>query len=94
MERVRREISLGNRFDEAAFDEAFRSFRKLYNADPQRIACAPDVLTRFCTLFVRGTDAAHANVVRYEGVPVVAAIVPPGTLAIEGEVSEDRMGDW
>jgi hypothetical protein len=94
MERVRREIVLGSRFDEAAFAAAFQSFRKLYNADPQRILCAPDVLGRFCELFVREADASHARSVRYAGIPLAAAILAAGTLAIEGEVSEDRMGDW
>ncbi len=94
MERVRREIALGCRFDEAEFAAAFASFRKLYNTGPQRVACAPDVLDRFCVVFAKGGNGVHAAIMRYDDVPVVAAVLRPGIVAIEGEVSSDRMGDW
>jgi hypothetical protein len=31
---------------------------------------------------------------RYEGIPVSSAILAPGTIVFEGQVDEDRMGDW
>ena len=56
--------------------------------------CAPDVLARFAALTGRSPDDALQRSLRYEGVPVGAAILAPGTVVFEGEVDEERMGDW
>lgn len=96
METVRREIRLSVAFDEAAFAAAFRSFAVLYHVPPTRIRCSPDVLERFCLLFEGDAADAYrcAARPRYLGVTVSAAVLPPQTVAFEGEVCEDRMGDW
>ena len=68
----------------------------MYNVDPLRVLCAPDVLARYCELFERGPQRAHEHSAwtRFRGVPLVAAIVAPGLVAFEGEVDSERMGDW
>jgi hypothetical protein len=66
----------------------------MYGVAPQRIVCAPDVLQRAAALFARGGDDALSRDLRVEGVPLVSAIVAPGTIVFEGEVDEERMGDW
>jgi hypothetical protein len=91
---VRWTVTLGTTFDVAAFDRALIGFRRLYNVVPERVLCAPDVLTRFAALTGRSADEAMARMLRYEGVPVGAAILAPGTIVFEGEVDEERMGDW
>jgi hypothetical protein len=85
---------LGAAFDEARFAEARAGFRRLYNVAPQRVLCAPDVLARFAALHARSGDDAFTHELRHEGLPVVAAILAPGTIVFEGEVDEGRMGDW
>jgi hypothetical protein len=87
-------VRLGRGFTAAEFERAFRGFRELYNADPKAIQCSPDVLERFAALFEGGDPAASARALRYGGVPLAAAVLAPGTAAFEGEVDEDRMGDW
>jgi hypothetical protein len=52
------------------------------------------VLVRFATLMARSSDDAMQRALRYDGVPVVSAILAPGTIVFEGEVDEERMGDW
>jgi hypothetical protein len=52
------------------------------------------VLDRFATLFEGDDVAASGRTLRYSGVPLAAAILAPGTVAFEGEVDENRMGDW
>ena len=96
MEFVRREVHLGEKFSTDAFERAFRRFVELYNVPPLRVACAPDVLTRFSALYERSPHAAMQRTegLRYEGIPLVAAVLAPGTIAFEGEVDEERMGDW
>jgi hypothetical protein len=96
MERVRREVYLGSSFSAGAFEQAFERFRELYHVRPSRVACAPDVLARYCALFERSAETAHRRGahVRYEGIPLAAAVLPSGTVAFEGEVDEERMGDW
>lgn len=96
LERVRREVRLGRNFDVAAFERAFATFNEFYNVVPQRALCAPDVLSRFCELFEASVERAHEHSarLRYSGVPLVAAILAPGVIAFEGEVDEERMGDW
>jgi len=96
VEHVRREVRLGSGFSADDFERAFRHFVEFYNVPPQRVMCPPDVLSRFGALFERTADAAHRATERlyYQGVPLVAAVLPPGTIAFEGEVDEERMGDW
>ena len=68
----------------------------MYNVAPNRAFCSPDVLSRFCELYEASGDRAleHSARLRYDGVPLVAGILAPGIIAFEGEVDEDRMGDW
>ena len=94
LERVRWEVSIGTAFDERTFDEACAGFRRLYHARPERVLCAPDVLERCATLFARSANDAHVRNLRFDGIPLVGAIVAPGTVVFEGEVDEERMGDW
>jgi hypothetical protein len=42
----------------------------------------------------RSPEDAMNRDLRYDGVPVVSAILAPGTIVFEGEVDEERMGDW
>ncbi len=94
LERVRWTVALGAAYDEAAFDAAFTRFRQLYHTRPERVLCAPDVLSRYAAVFARTADDALSRELRYEGVPLVSAILAPGTIVFEGEVDEERMGDW
>ena len=87
-------VALGTAFDEPAFEAALAGFRRLYNVAPERVLCSPDVLGRFSALMGRSADDAMQRDMRYEGVPVVSAILSPGTIVFEGEVDEERMGDW
>lgn len=87
-------VALGARFDEDEFGRALEGFRRLYNVAPLRVLCAPDVLTRFARLHSPAPDAAHRRDLLHRGLPVVAAVLPPGTICFEGEVDEERMGDW
>jgi hypothetical protein len=93
LEHVRREVRLGRHFGPAEFDRAFRSFQQMYQVRPFAVLCSPDVLERYCELFERA-GAGHDHVLRFEGIRILAAVMPPGTVAFEGEVDEDRMGDW
>ena len=65
-----------------------------YNVAPSAARCSPDVLERYCRLFERGEAATRFPEVRYRGVPLYAAVLAAGTIVFEGEVDEDRMGDW
>ncbi|MBV8155779.1 MAG: hypothetical protein JOY98_15285 [Candidatus Eremiobacteraeota bacterium] len=94
LERVAREIVLRSRFAPEEFERAYDSFVQTYNVEPRTGRCSPDVLERYCRLFERGDDASRQRHVRFRGVPLVAAVLPPGTVVFEGEVDEDRMGDW
>ena len=96
LEYVRREVRLGAAFSATAFERAFAAFREMYNVDPQRALCAPDVLRRYCELYERGADIAHERSARigFRGVPLLAAVMAPGLVAFEGEVEAERMGDW
>jgi hypothetical protein len=85
---------LGRQFSPVEFERAFAGFQQLYHVRPLRVLCSPDVLERYCALFERSVEDAHRRAVRYEGVPVAAAVLPIGTIAFEGEVDENRMGDW
>ena len=91
---MRREVRLGSKFAAASFERAFDRFVQLYNVAPEIARCSPDVLDRFCRLFESDPGAAIEREVRFRGVPVVAAVLPAGTIAFEGDVDEDRMGDW
>ena len=94
LEHVRKEVQLGHTFSAAAFERAYAVFRSMYNVRPHRVTCSPDVLRRYCELFEDSAEDATERIVRFEGVPLAAAILPPGTVAFEGEVDPDRMGDW
>lgn len=87
-------VSLGTAFDELALETALAGFRRLYNVAPERVLCAPDVLARLAALTARSADDALSRDLRYDGIPVVSAILSPGTIVFEGEVDEERMGDW
>ena len=65
-----------------------------YNVKPQLARCSPDVLDRYCRLFEAGEDVARRREVSFRGIPLLAAVLPAGVIAFEGEVDEDRMGDW
>lgn len=90
---MRREARLGRHFSPGEFERAYRSFQQMYQVRPSRVLCSPDVLERFCEIYARAGEA-HRRELRFEGVRVSAAIMPPGTVAFEGEVDQDRMGDW
>ena len=94
LERVRWTVSLGAAFDVDALERAFAGFRRLYNVAPERVLCAPDVLGRLSALTARSADDAMSRDLRYEGIAVASAILAPGTIVFEGEVDEERMGDW
>jgi hypothetical protein len=85
---------LGSNFAAEAFERAFERFVQTYNVPPALARCSPDVLERYCRLFEAGEDAARRREVRFRGVPIVAGVLASGTIAFEGEVDEDRMGDW
>lgn len=87
-------MRVGKEFGAEAFERAFEGFRELYNVAPVAARCSPDVLDRYAQLFERRASAANTSELRYRGVPLFAAVLPPGTMALEGEVDEDRMGDW
>jgi len=91
---VRREVRLGAEFAAEAFERAFDRFTQIYNVAPVIARCSPDVLERYCRLFERGDDVARQREVRYRGIPLFAAVLPSGTIAFEGDIDEDRMGDW
>ncbi|MGC8484823.1 MAG: hypothetical protein ACP5O6_04220 [Candidatus Baltobacteraceae bacterium] len=93
LERVRCEVRLEPRFDEVAFAAAFDRFRQLFNVAPLQAACSADVLFRLDELAADRGERSEI-LVRHIGVPLYAAILPPGCLVLEGEVDEDRMGDW
>jgi hypothetical protein len=93
LEHVRREVRLGRHFGPAEFERAFRSFQQLYQVRPLRVLCSPDVLDRYCEIYEESGEA-HRREVVFDGVRVTAAIMPPGMVAFEGEVDQDRMGDW
>jgi hypothetical protein len=93
LEHVRREVNLGRHFSSADFERAFRSFQQLYQVRPTRVLCSPDVLDRYCELYARAGEA-HRRELRHDGVQVSASVMPPGTVAFEGDVDSDRMGDW
>ncbi len=94
LEHVRREVRLGPNFAPEAFERAFERFVQIYNVEPALARCSPDVLSRYCRLFEAGEDAGRRREVRFRGIPVYAAVLPAGTIAFEGEVDEERMGDW
>lgn len=84
---------MSRHFSPAEFERAYRGFQQMYQVRPSRVFCSPDVLERFCEIYARAGDA-HRRELHYEGIRVAAAIMPPGTVAFEGEVDSDRMGDW
>jgi hypothetical protein len=91
---VRWTAPLGAAYDAAAFDDAFARFRQLYHIRPDRVLCSPDVLSRYAAVFARTSDDALSRDLRYDGIPLIGAILAPGTIVFEGEVDEEVMGDW
>ena len=87
-------MRLGSNFAPESFERAFDRFVQIYNVPPSLARCSPDVLSRFCRLYESGDEAARKREVRFRGVPIYAAVMAMGTIAFEGEVDEDRMGDW
>jgi hypothetical protein len=87
-------VRLGRGFSIEEFERASASFRALYNVRHGIVRCSPDVLDRYCTLFERARDAAQRSEISHDGIPLVAAVLAPGTIVFEGEVDEVRMGDW
>jgi hypothetical protein len=88
-------VQLGEAFSDAQFENAFTGFRRLYHTKPERVLCAPDVLTRYALLYSRSIEDAHSgHAMRYDGIPLESAIVAPGTITFEGHVDEEQMGDW
>ncbi len=75
------------------FERAYRSFAQMYQVLPTQVRCSPDVLERYSALY-EAAGAGHRRELRFEGIRMVAAIMPPGTVAFEGYVDPDRMGDW
>ena len=86
-------MRLGADFSAQAFGAAFDRFVQTYNVSPQLARCSPDVLVRYAKLAERG-ESAHSEQLRFRGIPLYAAVLPAGVVAFEGEVDEDRMGDW
>jgi hypothetical protein len=91
---VRWQVALAPDFDEAAFEDAFAGFRRLYHVRPERVLCAPDVLQRYAALYARSADDALSKRLKFAGIALESAIVLPGTIVFEGRVDEERMGDW
>ena len=91
---MRREVRLGSQFGPEAFERAFDRFVQTYNVPPVVARCSPDVLDRYCALFERNAEASREREVRFRGIPIYSAVLPGGTIAFEGEVDEERMGDW
>ena len=94
LEHVRREVRLGSQFAAEAFERAFARFVQTYNVAPLLARCSPDVLDRYCRLFEHAGEACLRREVTFRGIPLLAAVLPTGVIAFEGEVDEDRMGDW
>jgi hypothetical protein len=92
--RVRRQLVLAPNFDAAAFEDAFTGYRRLYHVRPERVLCAPDVLQRYAALYARSADDALLRRLHYEGITLESAVLGPGTIAFEGCVDDERMGDW
>lgn len=93
LERVRREVRLQRAFSPAEFERAFRSFTELYHVRPTQVLCSPDVLERYCVVYDL-RDEGMRRELRFRDARLSAAVLPPGTVAFEGEVDPDRMGDW
>jgi hypothetical protein len=89
-------MQVGGRFGAGDFERAYQRFVEFYNVRPERIECAPDVMLRFGSLFRGAEDSVleRRGTVMYQGIPVFAAVLAPGTLAFEGQVDEEKMGDW
>ena len=87
-------MRIGELFTPHAFERALASFLQIYNVPPQRIMCSPGVLSRYCLLYEKTPQAAHKHEIRHDGIPLCAAILPPGVIAFEGEVDDVVKGDW
>ena len=94
LERVRRETRIGRGFGFPDFERALNNFRELYHVRPAIARCSPDVLDRLYSLLGYEAQTALGREIVHESMPIVAAVLAPGTIVFEGEVDEDRMGDW
>lgn len=96
MELVRREVRLPRAFARTDVADALVAFRVHYNVAPERALCAPDVFARIAEL-IEGRAAAaheHSTRLRFEGVPVLAAVIAPSTIVVEGHIDHLTLGDW
>jgi hypothetical protein len=94
LESVRRETRIGRGFGVADFERALNNFRELYHVRPEIARCSPDVLERLYALLGYDAQSLLHQEIFHDGLPIVAAVLAPGIIAFEGEVDEDRMGDW
>jgi hypothetical protein len=61
---------------------------------PERVLCAPGVLQRYAALYARSSDDALSRRLRFAGIALESAVLRAGTVIFEGNVDEERMGDW
>jgi hypothetical protein len=87
-------MQIGTRHIVEEIETALLRFRQLYGTPPLLARCSPDVLDRYSDAAGWGVDAPRRREIRHFGIPLVAAVLPPNTIVIEGEIDEDRMGDW
>ncbi len=45
-------------------------------------------------MYARSSDDALSRRLFYAGIPLESAVFAPGTIVFEGDVDEERMGDW
>lgn len=91
---MRRETRIGRGFGFADFERALDKFRELYHVRPAVARCSPDVLDRLASILGYDAQTSLGREIVHESMPIVAAVLAPGTIAFEGDVDEDRMGDW
>ena len=90
---MRREVRLADGFSLDDFAVAFAGFIQLFGVRPTRALASIDAFFAYAALVApRATLTELA--LQYEGVRIEAAVLAPGTLILEGEVDETRMGDW
>ncbi len=90
---MRREVRLVDGFTLDDFARAFAGFVQLFGVRPLRALASIDAFFALAALAApQGIPTALE--LRYEGVRIEAAVLAPGTLILEGEVDETRMGDW
>ncbi len=90
---MRREVKLADGFSYDEFEVAFSGFVQLFGVRPTRALASIDAFFAIAAL-AEPKAISTAVDLRYEGVRIEAAVLAPGTLILEGEVDETRMGDW